>query len=310
LWKIDLSLRSNEVVGVVGESGCGKTTLGRIAAALLKPTEGTVLIDSRVPDPDDAKAWLTLRRRVRMIFQSPAAALNPFLKVRTLCEEPIRVHEPRVPGPERRRRVEDLARLLEFDRLDRYPRLLSGGEKRRASLVRALAVPFDLLIADEPTAGLDSALELQILRTIERFRSDWKAGMLLISHHLGVIEAIADEVLVLYRGEVVEQARTARKPLQGAHPYTRRLWKAGRLERSRTDEILRDGVVSFETPVGDGCVYRDACSLRTRLPQVERLRCEKESPELQDVSPSDVPSVGMEHRAACHHLARAASDSD
>jgi ABC-type glutathione transport system ATPase component len=227
---VDLTVREGQVVGVVGRSGCGKTTLGRIAAGLLKPTEGRVLINGKSPFGLDRDGWRALRRDARMIFQSPGAALNPFLKVRELLEEPLVVHESGFEKKVRRWCVEDLSRDLGFDRLDQFPRALSGGEKRRASLVRALLIKARLLVADEPTSELDATLKVHVLRAIEKRRREWNAGMLLISHHLGVVEQLASEILVLCEGRVVERVRVRDGRIaELKHPESKKLWEAARL---------------------------------------------------------------------------------
>lgn len=294
LWDVSFTLEYDRVIGVVGESGCGKTTLGRIAAGLLRPSTGDVDIAGVDPYRADREAWLALRRDVRMIFQSPAAALNPFLKVRELCEEPIRVHESHVDRRLRRLRIEELSQKFDFCRLDQYPRSLSGGEKRRASLVRAMAVPFRVLVADEPTSGLDTALEVQILGTIERFRREWKAGMLLISHHLGIVEMLADEILVLYAGNVVEAARNGARRFDGIHPYTKDLWHAARLEFSERAAAAR---VAFGNRTEKGCVYQDMCRIRPSLGEAQQDRCRAECPVLRPVDGMD-----GHHKVACHHF--------
>lgn len=226
LHDISLELHQKEVLGLVGASGSGKTTLGRIAAGLLSPTEGRVEIGGVDTARWSDGRWQELRRHVRMIFQSPAAALNPFLRVRDLLEEPLIIHEPGLSKAERRDRVMKVAEELGFDRLDQYPRSLSGGEKRRASLVRALVVPCRLLIADEPTSGLDAVLMLQVLDVIREYCRQWDAALLLISHHLALVESSADRILVIQEGRA--------KSMED--PYSKTLWAAELLDAEGSAE--------------------------------------------------------------------------
>jgi peptide/nickel transport system ATP-binding protein len=275
---ITLDLPHGAIVGLVGESGSGKTTLGRALLGLVPPSAGRVLVDGEPVARHLARDARAFRRRVQMLQQDAAAALSPRMRIRTALEEPARIH--RLPlAPYRARLAALLDRLaLPEAVLDRYPHQLSGGQARRVGVLRALLVEPRLIVADEPTAGLDVSVQGEVLNLLLDLREELGVAFLLVSHNLNVVRRVSDRVAVMYLGQVVEEAPAAALFAAPAHPYSAALVSA--------NPALRPGprpapiVLAGEMPA----IARPpaGCRFHTRCP-VARARCRNEPPALAPI---------------------------
>ncbi len=222
---VTVSIDEGQSVGLAGESGCGKTTLGRLISGLYEPTEGTVVINGRNINEGSREIRQQVRRNCRMIFQNLDAALNPFMTVQHILEEPLKVHTKKTKS-ECNRRIEQVLESVNLPRSfkNEYPHTLSGGEKRRVSVARAIVVPPKILIADEPVSALDVSIRAQIIDLFQNLREELKLTMVFISHDLGVLNDVCDRLLVMYDGKIVEDAPIEKlRERSLAHPYSRKL---------------------------------------------------------------------------------------
>jgi peptide/nickel transport system ATP-binding protein len=283
----DLAIAKGEVVGLVGESGCGKSTLGRMIAGLLEPTEGEVLFKGRNRAALDSAEARAAHLAVQMIFQDPYASLNPRARVEAIVGEAPRVHG-RVPRAKIAHYVDEMLLRVgldpEFQR--RYPHQLSGGQRSRVGIARALAVAPEVLVCDEAVAALDVSIQAQILNLFMDLRASLSLTYLFISHDLGVVEHISDRVVIMYLGRLVEMAPTAQLFARPNHPYTQALLaEVPRLDaRKRTFEPIKGEIPSPLAPP-PGCHFHPRCP--HAMP-----RCRAEVPQLKAIEPGRV--------SACH----------
>lgn len=265
---VSFALAPGETLGVVGESGSGKTSLIRAALGLVPPTAGGVRFDGADVTALRGRDLKAFRRAAQMIFQDPAAALSPRMKIRDLLAEPLRIHG--VPLAEAWPGVLDLLRRVGLPDgvLDKHPHQVSGGQARRVGIARALVLRPRLLVADEPTAGLDLSVQGDIVNLLVDLQRGFGLTCLVVSHNLDVVRAMADRVLVLYLGRVVEIGAADRVLGAPAHPYTRALLAAvprfDPVNRSPRVPPLRGEVPSPRTPPS-GCVFHPRCPLATNL---------------------------------------------
>jgi len=285
---VDLSLQPNQVQGVIGESGCGKSTLLNLLMGLLSPTGGTVEFDGCDVSTFDSAGWQEFRRRVQVVFQDPYNAIDPKLRVRESLREPLQVHD--IDDQERRieRALRDVQLTPPEKFLDRFPGRLSGGEKQRVSIARALVLDPDVLLADEPVSMLDVSTQAAILGLLDDLSEQRGLSMLYVSHDLSTVSYICDRVNVMYLGRIVETGPTAHLLESPKHPYTEQLVKAIPVPdphhvRDRTD--LR-GTPSDPTDLPGGCRFKDRCP--------ERMDACDRRPEYVPVE------AGADHFAACH----------
>jgi oligopeptide transport system ATP-binding protein len=285
---VSFGIGRGQTLALVGESGCGKTTTGRCVLFLQHPTAGEVLVDGQRLDPGDEAAMRERRKQLQIVFQDPNSSLNPRMTIGQTLGEVLTFHKM-VEPPERSRAVGELLETVGLGarHAGRYPNELSGGQRQRVGIARALAVNPDLVVADEPVSALDVSVQAQILLLLERLRDERGLAYLFISHDLGVVRHIADEVAVMYLGVIVERAPTTELYARPLHPYTRALLAAApvanpRLRRARAP-LQGDPPSPLAPPSG--------CRFRTRCPfAVER--CAVEVPALRELTPA--------HWAACH----------
>lgn len=222
---VALALEEGRTLGLVGESGSGKTTLGRILMGLDRPDSGSVLYRGEPMPGAPSRPWRALRRRIQAIHQDPAAVLNPFWTVQEVLEEPFRIHQPRLPRPDRRTRI--LALLdqvgLPAAMASRRPAELSGGQKQRVVIARALSLEPELLFADEPVSALDTSVQAQILNLLLEVRRERGMAMVIVSHNIDVVRHMAERTLVLRDGRIVEEGPSQRLFDHPEHPFTRAL---------------------------------------------------------------------------------------
>jgi len=292
-------LKENETVGLVGESGCGKTTIGRTILRLEKPTSGTIIFDGKDITAVPTEELRTLRGQMQMIFQDLDAALNPKMRIRAILREAIRVHHDLSDAETDKRIAELLEQVnLKKSKLSNFPHELSGGEKRRVGIARVLSVGAKLIVADEPTSALDVSIQAQVVNLLRDLQKQLGLSYLFISHDLRVVELISHKVAVMYLGKIVEIGLAGRIANKASHPYTHILWSSlvekqsiESSEKAKSVHAGRWGVFDFERPVA-GCRFAPRCPVYESKgkPSV----CTNPATEPQLVS------IGTSHRVACH----------
>jgi peptide/nickel transport system ATP-binding protein len=298
---VSFDVHPHETLGLVGESGCGKTTTARLAVNLLGATSGDVRYAGRAMLGLSARRMRPLRRDVQIVFQDPFASLDPRMSVNEIVAEPLRVHGAYGPGGAGRDRVRELLRQvgLNPEHGNRFPHEFSGGQRQRIGVARALATRPRLLVLDEPVSALDVSIQAGVLNMLADLQAELGLAYLFISHDLAVVRHIADRVAVMYLGRLVEVAPTAELFARGGHPYTQALVSAIPVpdpykERARERIILAGDVPSPVEPPS-GCRFRTRCPMyATRLSEAERSRCRTEVPEL-------IERDAVTHPVACHY---------
>ena len=297
---ISFEVRHGETLGLVGESGCGKSTTGRAVIRLREPTSGTVLFDGQDLSKIDKNKLRKLRRRMQIIFQDPYSSLDPRMTVNSIISEPIETHDLK-KGKAKRERVAELLEMVGLDPryVNRYPHEFSGGQRQRIGVARALAVEPEFIVCDEPISALDVSIQAQVLNLLMELRERLNLTYLFIAHDLSVVKHVSDRVAVMYLGKIVELAPPDSLYQSPAHPYTRALLSAVPvpdpiMERRRKRVILRGDVPSPVNPPS-GCRFHTRCWLYERLGKPEN--CRTDDPPLRVLQ--------GDHRAACHYAEEA-----
>ena len=286
---VSFDVRRGEILGLVGESGCGKTTLARTILRLVEPTGGKVLFDGVSVFALNNKELRRMRKRMQIIFQDPYGSLNPRLTVGSMIGEAIKIHKLARGDGVRKRIVELLDRVgLPKDAMNRYPHEFSGGQRQRIGIARALAVSPELIIADEPVSALDVSIQAQILNLLKELKDDLGLTFLFIAHDLGVVEYIADRVAVMYLGRIVETTDSDRLYRDAKHPYTQALMRSipslDPSHRGRRTPLAGDVPSPANVPPG--------CAFHTRCPEVMAV-CRTEKPPFRAIEKGHLASCWL-----------------
>ena len=287
---VSFTIGRGETLGLVGESGCGKSTVGRTLLHLYKPTAGEVIFDGKLVDKSTMKEF---RRRAQIVFQDPYSSLNPRLTVGDIVAEPLDVNRLCKNRRERDERVRELLATvgISSEQATRYPHEFSGGQRQRIGIARALASRPEFIVCDEPVSALDVSIQAQVVNMFEDLQHQLGLSYLFIAHDLSVVKHISDRIAVMYLGHIVEMAEANELHHHPAHPYTISLLSAVPVpdpERARNSQrIVLEGDVPSPLRMPSGCPFRTRCSRAT-------AKCAESCPQLTEVAPG--------HVAACHHL--------
>jgi oligopeptide transport system ATP-binding protein len=289
---VSFDIWRGETLGMVGESGCGKTTVGRTILRIYYPTSGEIYFDGIPLSSVKNKPLRQMRRRMQMVFQDPYASLNPRLTAGEIVGEPLEIHAL-ARGAEKQKRVAELFEMVGLSReyINRYPHEFSGGQRQRIGLARALALTPDLIICDEPIAALDVSIQAQIVNLMEELQEELNLTYLFIAHDLSMVKHISDRVLVMYVGKVMELADREELYESPLHPYTKALLSAVPIPDPEYEMRRKRIILSGDLP--SPAHPPPGCRFHTRCPIAEQ-KCMLSEPTLREVSPG--------HMVACHFV--------
>lgn len=288
---VSFDIYRGETLGLVGESGCGKSTTGRCILGLIPPTSGSIKIGDIETTSADSKTIQHLRKKMQIIFQNPYSSLNPRMTIREILREPFIIHE-KLSKKEMDSKVLELVDMVGMSEsvLNRYPHEFSGGQRQRIGIARALTLRPEFIVADEPVSALDISIQAQIINLMQQLKNDLKLTYLFISHDLSVIRYVCDRVAVMYLGEIIEIALTSELYSSPKHPYTQALLSSvptTEIEKDFSQRIILKG--DLPSPVNPP----SGCKFHTRCPYVMEI-CSKINPETTQISEN--------HTANCHLL--------
>ena len=293
---VSFFIYKGETLGLVGESGCGKTTVGRTMLRLYEPTDGRIVYDGKVlfdKEKNIAVNMMPYRRKMQIVFQDPYASLDPRMTIADIVGEPIDIHKLAESKQARRDRIIDLLERvgLNSEHANRYPHEFSGGQRQRVGIARALAVDPEFIVCDEPVSALDVSIQAQVVNMFEDLQKELGLTYLFIAHDLSVVRHISDRIGVMYLGKLVELADSFELISHSVHPYTRSLISAIPVADPITARANKR--IPLQGDVPSPVNPPSGCRFRTRCPYADEC-CAAEQPQLKEVSPG--------HWAACHHL--------
>ncbi|MER6976207.1 ABC transporter ATP-binding protein [Streptomyces carpinensis] len=277
---VDFTLAAGETLGIVGESGCGKSTVARLLCNLERPTAGEIRYRGEDITKLSGRALKAVRRNIQMVFQDPYTSLNPRMTVGDIIGEPYEIHPEAAPKGDRRRRVQELLDVvgLNPEYVNRYPHQFSGGQRQRIGIARGLALRPEIIVADEPVSALDVSVQAQVINLMERLQREFELSYVFIAHDLSIVRHISDRVGVMYLGRIVETGTDEQIYEYATHPYTQALLSAVPVPdpeaREHRRRIILTGDVPSPTNIPSGCRFRTRCFKA-------RERCALEVPALE-----------------------------
>ncbi|MCI4434314.1 MAG: ATP-binding cassette domain-containing protein [Euryarchaeota archaeon] len=282
---VSLSIEKGEIYSIVGETGSGKTTLGRILIGLITPTEGSVKIDNIDIFSIGKSEMREIRKRVQIIFQDPYGSLNPRMRIRDIVSEPLKLNRMEYSTEKIARVMEDVGLKPASDFMDRYPHQLSGGQRQRVAIARALAISPEFIVADEPVSMLDVSIRANFLNMMREMNKKYNVSMLMITHDISVASYIGRRISVLYLGKVVEQGENDDIIKNPLHPYTRALMEAIATLGKKEKELHIKGEIPNPMDIPKGCRFHPRCPYAMDI-------CREVEPDLVEIS--------NKHSVACH----------
>ena len=292
---LDFEIRRGETLGLVGESGCGKSTTGRLLLQLLRPSAGRIIMDNRDLTSLSAEELRASRRQMQMIFQDPYASLNPRMTVGEIVEEPLKVHGVESGPATRARRVQALLERVGLNPhyTNRYPHEFSGGQRQRIGIARALATNPGFIVADEPISALDVSIQAQVINLLDDLKQELGLTYLFIAHDLAMVRYLSDRVAVMYLGRIVELGERDDVYERPLHPYTQGLLSAipipNPIKEAKRQRLILQGDVPNPARPPAGCRFHPRCPFATDI-------CQTDDPEFRNLGTAEQP-----HQVACHH---------